>query len=263
MQSHVEYRVFEFVKESIASQLDADDNKDSVAVKAMHFCHHLMSFEGHSYAPAADLGLPGFFHSTTIDLLTARGACGSYSEVLGRMIASYDYPVRIGQMKARGASAAHTVLEVWTESSWIVLDPTYDLYFIRPDHRIASFEDVERNWPLYATQVPEGYNKEYQYEGVRYTNWSKIPILMPFCKMLLDISIGQARADKICLRSHFLSPYRTLYHVLLYIYISLLALQCVRLYRKRFLRSKTRKIDLPDSNPPASIIRFGAGTKVS
>lgn len=47
----------------------------------------------------------------------------------------------------------------------------------------------------------------YRYAGWRYTNWEKIPYIMPAVKWLLDQALGQA-ADKISIRAHVLNRYR-------------------------------------------------------
>jgi hypothetical protein len=48
-------------------------------------------------------------------------------------------------MKANGIFAAHNLVEVKTDKGWVVLDPSYDIYFIRPDNKMASFADIRNN----------------------------------------------------------------------------------------------------------------------
>ncbi len=64
----------------------------------------------------------------------------------------------------------------------MVLDPSYDLVFRKPDGNFASFSDVNSNWNWYKNQPPKDYNTDYKYEEVRYTNWNKIPLIMPTLK---------------------------------------------------------------------------------
>jgi hypothetical protein len=159
MQSSYENGLFASLKASIDYSINTADTRDSIAVKAMRACHNLMSNRVSTFAGSAALGGEAdLFHSATVDLMTSRGACGSYALVLARLLDAYDYPVRIAQMKADGTYGAHNVVEVKNGPSWVVLDPTFNIAFIRPDARLASFEDVRKNWSYYSLQVPKGYN---------------------------------------------------------------------------------------------------------
>jgi hypothetical protein len=220
MESTYENGLFASLKSSIDGQIDNDDTPDSVAVKAMSTCYYLMVPRATAFR--GDLGLEAsFFHSTAIDLMTTRGACGSYSQVLARTLASYHYPVRIAQMKAQGIYGAHNIVEAQIGPRWVVLDPTYNLYFIRPDARLASFADVKKDWTYYSKQVPVGYNLAYHYEDVRYTNWTKIPILSPALKAVFSLVIGPERTDSFSMRTFFMNTYAVYLYVLLALYIPL------------------------------------------
>src|SRR5216684_106103 len=130
MEATYEKGLFASIKNNIDSRLDNDDTQDSIVVKAMATCHELMSnrypvFRGASLlGPSAD-----FFHGTAVDLMTTQGACGSYSQVMATILKTYDYPVRIAQMKANGTWAAHNIVEVKTGHGWVVLDPTFDAHW--------------------------------------------------------------------------------------------------------------------------------------
>jgi hypothetical protein len=165
--------------------------------------------------------------------MTTQGACGSYSRVLARIADGYGYPVRVAQMKAKGIFAGHNIVEVRTGRDWAVLDPTYNLYFVRPDARLASFADVRQNWAYYSRQVPKDYNALYRYEDVRYTNWSKVPLLFPAIKWLLDRCIGAERADAICLRTLFMNTYACYFNVVVILYILLLLVTVKRIMATR------------------------------
>jgi hypothetical protein len=222
MESSYENGLFSNIKSSIDSRIDSNDNRDSILVKSMNTCYHLMNNRASTFSSdyKIDLGLEAsVFHSTTFDLMTTQGACGSYSQVLARIIGTYHYPIRIGQMKADGYYGAHNLVEAYNGSYWVVLDPTYNLCFIRPDSRLASFADVQHNWPYYSKQVPEGYNFHYRYEDVRYANWTKVPILFPAIKGLLNLIMGTDRANVLCIRTVFLNTYTTYLYVILLLYI--------------------------------------------
>jgi hypothetical protein len=199
----------------------------------MDYCHQLMSNRAATFSGNSDLGPEAtIFHSTAVDLMTTMGECGSYSEVLARILSNYHYSVRIAQMKVNGIYGGHNVVEVKTDSNWVALDPTYDLYFVRPDNHLASFADIQQDWAFYSRQLPGDYKPAYRYEAVRYTNWTKIPVLFPFTKYLLDHSIGATRANNICLRTLFLDTYANWFYVLLCLYIPLLWTAARRLIAK-------------------------------
>jgi hypothetical protein len=193
-----------------------------VAVKAMNTCFHLLSNKGSTFyngnmGPEADV-----IHSASFDLMTTRGACGSYSQVLARILKTYHIPVRIAQMKAGGYFGAHNVIEAQIGNDWVLLDATYNLCFHRPDSKLASFNDIRGNWTYYSKQVPPDYNPIYRYEDVRYTNWSKIPIISPAAKSMLSLFIGRERANTFSVRTLFMNTYQTYVYVLVALYLPLL-----------------------------------------
>ena len=108
--------------------------------------------------------------------MTTNGACGSYSYILSRLLNELKIPNRIAQMKVNGEYGGHILVEAKTPKGWIVLDGLYDLYFKKMNGELASFKDVQDNWNYFRDQVPANYNHQYRFEGVRYTNWSKIPV---------------------------------------------------------------------------------------
>jgi len=232
MESTYENGLFASIKSDVQARLDVNDNTDSLFVKAMHDCYHLMNNRAATFADGGLLGPEnGLFHSTSVDLMTTNGACGSYSQVLARIIRSFNFPVRIGQMLAQGHYGAHNVVEANDGKHWVVLDPTFDLYFVRPDAQLASFADVHQDWPYYSRQVPASYDLNYRYEDVRYTNWTKVPILFPFVKKVLTLFIGAERTNGMSIRTIFLNSYSVWFYVFLILEIVLFVITCKRYVR--------------------------------
>ena len=208
MEATYEEEIFQAIRNSVDLKSGPRDNPDSLFVRATHACHELMTqrqtvFEGTSFAGMKS----SLYQPLTIDLMTANGACGSYAVVLARLLNGYGYPVRIAQMKAGGVYAAHNIVEVESRQGWVVLDGLFDLSFRKPGRGLASFADVQHNWEYYRGQLPKGYDPKYRYEDVRYSNWTKIPVLLPGMKKVLDLMIGREKADAICIRSFFLCTY--------------------------------------------------------
>jgi hypothetical protein len=232
MQSSYENGLFASIKSSIDHQIDTDDTQDSIVVKAMNVCHHLMHNRASTFSGAAVLGPEAdFFNGTAVDLMTTRGACGSYALVLARLLNEYGYPVRIAQMKAEGIFGDHNLVEVNTGRSWVVLDPTFNLHFVTPDAHLASFADVQHNWTYYSAQTPKDYNPVYRYEDVRYTNWSKIPVLFPTIKSIFRLTMGEERTDTFSIRTLFLKIYTVYFYITLFLCIPVMLATIGRLIK--------------------------------
>ncbi len=239
MEANYENDLFQAIHTDIVRRITKAESGDSVLAKIMHTTHNLLInrgsiFEGKQLSDfKSDIIEP-----TSTDLMTGRGACGSYSMVLARILQDYKYPVRIAQMKSNGVFAAHNIVEVQTPHGWVVLDPLFDVYFVNPSRNLASFDDVKNNWSYYRTQLPSGYNMIYRYEDVRYSNWTKIPIVLPAIKKILDLTIGKPEADKISLRTFFLKKYSIFYVVVLLLFILVFTFTLVKLIQSKIFQGK-------------------------
>ena len=251
MEANYEEELFKAIQSNIDTNINLNDDQDSIVVKVMHECHSLLQNRSLVFT---NQKLDGFkvdyLQPTSIDLMTARGACGSYAMVLTRTLENYNFPVRIAQMKAKGIFAAHNVVEVKTSKGWAVLDPLFDVYFIKPGSGLASFNDVKNNWDYYKKQLPQGYDYAYKYEGVRYSNWGKIPIFLPAIKKMLDLVLGKEKADTISIRTYFMKMYDFYFYFTLLIYIPIFLFTLRRLIKTKIF---------PQTNIPftlANIIKY-------
>ena len=226
------YRVFHInanYVESIYSDL-VDQNipvsltREEEAISLLNLAHQLV-MPRHRYFGDEEEINPGLrstvFQSGGTQLVDGRGACGSYTHVLALLLAQRGFDFRIVQMSCAVAPICHILLEARIGDRWTVLDGLYNLYFIRPDGKLASFSDVQNNWAYYRPQTPDHYDELYRYDGVQYTNWDKIPVVMPFIKTILDFAIGKERADHISIRAHVLAVHRTYEYVLGILYLIL------------------------------------------
>jgi hypothetical protein len=103
---------------------------------------------------------------------------------------------------------------------------------MKPSGKLASIADVQADWEHYSQQTPAHYDPKYNYEGVRYTNWNKIPVLMPALRKVLTWTIGSEKTETISLRTFFLEKYRVLFKLTLSLYLTILT----KLYWKRLAR---------------------------
>jgi hypothetical protein len=175
-----------------------------------------------------------FMQSVDADLMYGAGACGGFSKVFARALKAAGYTTRIGQMKVNGNYGGHILLETYISSlqKWVVMDPLYLLVFTNPNGQWASFKEVHENWDYYKKQIYYIYNYNYNYAGIRYTNWSKIPVLGNLIYNAMVLVKGEEAAKTISLRPYLLDHYRFWKWVLVLLY-GLYIMAILVLLRKR------------------------------
>jgi Transglutaminase-like superfamily len=200
-----EKELFGAISKNIKESLPQNHTVYDFALKALHTTSYLQDHRLEIFGSHQLSGLKAsVFHTSTTDLMTNNGACGSYVTVLARILKSNNIKIRIGQMKANGVYGTHMFVEAWLHNKWVVMDPTYALHFVNPDGSWATFPEIQSNWDYFKTQLPAGYKEEYRYESVRYTNWDKIPVVTTFIKSALNQFIGKEKADSISIRPYLL-----------------------------------------------------------
>jgi hypothetical protein len=220
MEANYEKELFQAIHTDINTKLKQSDPEDSLVAKVMHACHNLLVNRGSVFEGKQFDGIKtDLIDPTSFDLMTANGACGSFSMVLARILQGFKYQVRIAQMKSYGVYAAHNIVEAKTLHGWVVLDPLFDLYFVNEYKQLASFQDLRNNWAYYKPQVPPGYDMNLRFEDVRYSNWTKIPVIMPAVKKILDLTLGKQKADTISLRIYFLRKYNLCFDIFLIFFV--------------------------------------------
>lgn len=202
---------------------DKQKEADSLIIRSLHLVHEF----GKDRLPvfgANNIGgiKGGILQPVTLDLVTAQGACGSHAYMLARLLQELNFDIRIPQMTVSGQSAGHIIVEAKTAEGWAVLDALSDAYFTKPDGTLAAFDDVKNNWAMYSKQVPADYNMAYRYEGVRYTNWDKIPVIMPLIKNVMYWTMGKEQTDGYSIRTLGLEKYTVLFNITLGVYVIIL-----------------------------------------
>lgn len=200
----------------------AGTQRDSV-LRLLHATHALVSVRQNLLDPRQGemRGLKARFMMSADNQFTGSDACGAYSVVLARLLQETNTPTRIAQMRCDKQWGCHIFVEAKVDGRWAALDPSYDLAFERPDGRLASAAEVGRDWASYKAQVPSNYEMRYAYEGVRYTNWGKIPVIMPVVRWIAKHA-GVANVDEVSVRTHVIAVYRTYMYLLLIPYLLVL-----------------------------------------
>ena len=170
-------------------------------------------------------------------ILTKDGACGGNTLVLAQLLNAMNFDIRIAHMKAYDVYGGHIVLEVNYNNKWIVLDPLYNLAFKNTDSSFASFTEIGSNWNYFKKQLPPNYDTNYKYEGVRYTNWKKIPILGSVAKATVSLFAGKETSTHFSIRKYFLQPKKTLF----YLSLSFLVYFILLFINKKFIHFSVKK----------------------
>ena len=231
-----EKNLFKTLAESVSQRISIHNDNKSKLLASLHIVNSALEPRQKTFGNSNLNGFKaGLLQPLTVDLMTAQGACGSYALVMARLMEDVGFKARMVQMKANGIYGEHNITEVKVDGSWVVVDPLYNLYFKKPDGNLASFADVQRNWSYYKEQVPAGYDMNYKYEDARYTNWDKIPIILPAIKKVLDWRLGTKKADHISLRIFMIRKFNVFF-------ICALILQSILLVYTFMLIRKKNKI---------------------
>jgi hypothetical protein len=251
MEDNYEHEVFKVLTNNVKASNSAPDNKDSIILHSLHLTHFLGEGRSKIFGHDRINSLKSFIHPVTFDLQTTQGACGSYAYILGRLLKEFNIESRIAQMSVNGVYGGHMVVEAYSSRGWVVVDPTFNLFFTKEDGNLASFKDVQGNWESYKQQVPADYDMSYAYAGARYTNWQKIPVVMPALKQLLYWTMGKEKTDGFSMRMLFLEKYQVLFNVTLVLYL-ILILVTFRKYGKGLFRRRIARYKMMPGQPSVS-----------
>ncbi|NII24077.1 hypothetical protein HB364_03220 [Pseudoflavitalea sp. X16] len=196
------------------------NTEDSLLTKSVEVVYLLGERRLTVFGPHQVKGIKAdFIQPVSIDLMTGQGACGSRAYVLGRLLQEMSIDVRFPQMTVNDQKAGHILVEAKTSYGWVVLDASYNTFFRKQNGQLAGFADVKADWAHYQQQVPADYNMAYRYEDVRYTNWDKIPLVMPLIKNVMYWTMGKEKTDSYSLRSLVLRKFNVLFNITLGAYL--------------------------------------------
>lgn len=250
-EDNYENKLFEALAYDAAQGVKKDNNDSILIINSLHVVHDAIKPRTNFFSSIGGLK-GGVIQPLTVDLMTGQGACGSYAVVMARLLEELNIDTRIVQMKVGEVYGGHNIVEARYKDNWIVLDPLYDLYFTRPDATLASFNDVQHNWNYYTAQLPKGYDMRYSYEHARYTNWNKIPVLMPLLKGILNVFMGKEKADTFSLRAITLRKFWVFFLVTLFFQLGVIGYIIRYKYKKRKLSTNikptSQQVEEPNVN---------------
>lgn len=203
---------------------------DSLLLQSLHLTYNLEKFRLSVFGDKQIRSIKSdLIRPVTYDLMTGSGACGSYAFVLCRLLNELNVETRFAQMKVNGEFGGHIIVEAKSNYGWVVLDPSYDLSFKKTTGQLANFEEVKSNWASFKNQVPDNYNPDYSYSDAQYSNWNKIPVIMPLVKGVLSVVKGKKAANEISIRNIILRKFSLLFNITLVFYI-LITLLFIKTY---------------------------------
>lgn len=202
IQNNYKSSLYAALVENINNDIVARTNEDTFLLRSLLVTNALHSNRNLFLQTddRSDISV-AFTDNSLDDLITARGACGSASAILLRILQKNNYEARIGQMKVNGKFGGHIIIEARKNGNWVVLDPQYNLCFKNPKGGLASFADVKKDFNFYAKQVPANYPVSFRFEDIRYTNWNKVPLAGALVKSALILVLGKKSTDEICIRA--------------------------------------------------------------
>lgn len=211
-EASYEDRVFKQLSKDLNQQVLIKGNTTNTEkiLSTLNFAHNFIEPRQKLFSETEIGGLKsGIIQPLTVDLMTGHGSCGSYTLVTARLLKEMNIPFRIVQMKVDGKFGGHILLEAeYAKEKWAVLDPSYNLYFINKQGELADFDEVHDNWERYSMTLPAGYDMRYKYDDKRYTNWDKIPVIMPAAKKVFEWIWGKEKVEHFSLRAHTLNKFK-------------------------------------------------------
>jgi len=126
-----------------------------------------------------------------------------------------------------GERSCHIFVEAKIDDVFVPLDSMYEVYFRNTNGALATSLDVGENWTIYSKQLPKSYPSYFDYAHIRYTNWEKIPVIMPLIKKSLSLFIGD-EIERVSLRPYFLNTYKVSLLMIFSVYTLFLLLIFIR-----------------------------------
>lgn len=193
----------------VSSVVSTDMTDQEIAVRLVEVTHTLLK-DNHKVLAATPINSfrQRYLNSADIQLVSPKGNCGSYAHVLARLLQRANFKVRIAQMECSNKQmGCHIMVDALIDGRFVALDAMYNLYFLKEGGELATYSEVSDDWLAYNKNLPSNYPKYFDYRGVRYANWNKVPIIMPLFKHVLRLFLG-AEVEKISIRPYFLNVYK-------------------------------------------------------
>jgi hypothetical protein len=229
----MDYKYEDELYKSLATSQSVKGNERQTLINLVSYVHNLQNSRSANISKwKSNYPLKfNFLRSGDVQLLDAYGACGNYSHVLAELLNALKIPVRFLQLDSGGGEgASHILIEAKINDKWGVVDPLYNFYLINPDSSLVSVQELNTNLAYYTKQFPVGYPYALSFNKFRYTNWNKIPVLMPLLKRILTLTMGSNYANTFSIRLYFLNLHKVIFFTTFFIYIPFLVFSFYNLF---------------------------------
>ena len=127
-------------------------------------------------------------------------SCYAHSIVFGRLVSALGFKWRNISMYYNNKN--HNVSEVYYKDRWIVFDPLFNQYFVRPDGKLATKEDIHNNWRHYKKQIGKYLlfknDIEYKYDyDYNYTLKQHNSQWKDYIKRFISFVLGYTSYDEL------------------------------------------------------------------
>jgi len=171
-----------------------------------------------------------WFRSGDLQLLDANGSCGNFAHILAELCKTAGMPVRMVQLMQNGRYGAHIIIEAKVNGRWAAADGLFKTYFLNPDSSLANLDDIKNHLDYFDNQFPDNYPYKDAFVEYRYTNWDKIPVVMPVLKVFLTAFKGEAWVKTFSMRSYLLNLHKALFYIILWLYLPILVISAYQFW---------------------------------
>jgi hypothetical protein len=218
------YRYEESLYKTIVQQVSVPENPRKTFESLVNTTFSIQFFRNKNL----DLqGIPtikgNLIRSGDLQLLDGVGACGNYAHILAELCLYAGFEPRLVQLSGAQNPGSHIIVEALVDGKWAAADALFKVIYYNSDSSFASMNDVVKNSLSFSSQVPADYPYKIDYQKFTYTNWDKIPYLMPALRKLLVLGKGEEWVSSLSLRSYFLNMHRSLFYILMAMYVALSA----------------------------------------
>lgn len=243
-ESSYEDSLFNALADDVREITQNGNDSLNLLINSLHTVHKVIASRQQFFNKDNITGFKaGMLEPVSVDLMTGKGSCGSYSLAMARLMKNLGFNVRIAQMKVGEIYAGHNLVEIYVNGNWVVVDALYDLFFLKPDGDLASFKDVQQDWNYYKRQVPSEYDMAYKYEDLRYTNWDKIPVVMPLVKQTLSWTLGAQRADEVSIRMFTIRKFDVFFKITLGLFLATVGYTIFLIRKKKRMAAQSRSLE--------------------
>lgn len=223
MLINADYQI-RFYNALVARVTTSDMNEQDKAVALMNSSYLLVSKSNEILNLSIKPGIKEMLFGSSEEVVAGGGTCGGFVQVAGRALKTAGYHIRIAQMKIGEVYGGHIILEVLIDGQYRVLDPSFNTVYRKNNGELATIQEINADWGYFRQQVPQRYNPADNRIEVRYTNWNKVPIIMPLLRQVLLIFLGADVVDHISIRAHLIEAYRVRAQLLALVYMAVLVL---------------------------------------